>query len=389
MSDLATTKRKPEAGRAESAAAPPVPAAAAFRVLVVDDDPDMAAFLVHLLVREGMSAETAPDGEAALARICAAAPDLILLDVMLPGADGFMVCERLKADPASAMIPIVLVTALEDQQSRVRGIRAGADDFLSKPVRREELIARVKTLRRLHETRRELEARRLGAEIQHKETLRKAFARYVSPRLAERIISDLAEDGTPFRRDAQRVSVVALFADLRGFTRLTETTHVDELVDMLNEYFQVITEAAYRHEGTIFSMAGDSLLVGFNVPFPQPDAAQRACRAAQEMVAGFAPVLATWTAHGGASTGVGIGVASGEAILGNVGSQHYMSHTIIGDAVNTAARLMQIAQPGELLISRPVYEAARAILPPGQVSSRGELALRGKAGAIEVYSVRL
>ena len=245
--------------------------ATAFRVLVVDDDPDMAAFLARLLMCEGMAAETVGDAEAAFASVAALPPDMILLDVMLPGADGFTLCERLKSAQASAMIPIVLVTALEDQESRVRGIRAGADDFLSKPVRREELIARVKTLRRLHETRRELEARRLSAEIQHKETLRKAFARYVSPRLAETIIADLAEDGTPFRREAQRVSVVALFADLRGFTRLTESTQVHEVVGMLNEYFHVITDAAYRHEGTIFGIAGDSLLVGFNVPFAQAD----------------------------------------------------------------------------------------------------------------------
>ena len=87
---------------------------------------------------------------------------------------------------------MVLVTALEDQDSRVRGIEAGADDFLSKPVRREELIARVKTLRRLHETRKELEGRRLAAEVQHKEAIRKAFARYISPRLAERVLRDSA-----------------------------------------------------------------------------------------------------------------------------------------------------------------------------------------------------
>ena len=267
----------------------------AFRVLVVDDDPDMAAFLARLLTREGMAAETIGDGEAAFARIAALPPDMILLDVMLPGADGFTLCERLKSAPATAMIPIVLVTALEDQESRVRGIRAGADDFLSKPVHREELVARVKTLRRLHETRRELEARRLAAEIQHKETLRKAFSRYVSPRLADTIIADLAEDGTPFRREPQRVSVVALFADLRGFTRLTETTRVDEVVGMLNEYFQCITDAAYRHEGTIFNMAGDSLLVGFNVPF-RAGGRGRACLAHRvDMVARFAPVLAAWT----------------------------------------------------------------------------------------------
>ncbi|MGQ0546845.1 MAG: adenylate/guanylate cyclase domain-containing protein [Betaproteobacteria bacterium] len=367
----------------------PRAAQTAFRVLVVDDDPDMAAFLARLLTLVGMAAETVADAEAALARVAAAPPDLILLDVMLPGTDGFTVCERLKADAASAMIPIVLVTALEDQESRVRGIRAGADDFLSKPVRREELIARVKTLRRLHETRRELEARRLAAEVQHKETLRKAFARYVSPRLAERIIADLAEDGTPFRGEPQRVSVVALFADLRGFTRLTESTRVDEVVGMLNEYFQVVTEAAYRHEGTIFGIAGDSLLVGFNVPFAQADAAARACRAAQDMVAGFAPVLASWTARGGAATGVGIGIASGEAILGNIGSPHYMSHTIIGDAVNTAARLMQMARGGEMLLARPVYDAVRGLLEPQRVRFKGEVALRGRAGTVEVYSVTL
>lgn len=361
-------------------------AGAAFRVLVVDDDPDMATFLARLLAREGMTPETAGDAESALARVAASAPDLVLLDVMLPGADGFAACEKLKGDPATAMIPVVLVTALEDQESRVRGIRAGADDFLSKPVRREELIARVNTLRRLHETRRELEARRLAAEIQHKETLRKAFARYVSPRLAETIIADLEADGTPFRREPERVSVVALFADLRGFTRLTEATRVDEVVGMLNEYFQVLTEAAYRHEGTIFGMAGDSLLVGFNVPFPQADAAERAWRTAKEMVEGFAPVLARWTARGGQSTGIGLGVASGEAILGNVGSAHYMSHTIIGDAVNTAARLMQMAQPGELLLARPVYEAVRGMV---SARSKGEVALRGRSGTIEVYSVSL
>ncbi len=365
------------------------PAQAAFRVLVVDDDPDMAVFLARLLEGEGMVADTVFDGDAAMVYVMATPPDLVLLDVLMPGVDGFEICERLKADTASAMIPIVLVTALEDQESRVRGIRAGADDFLSKPVRREELIARVKTLRRLHATRRELEARRLAAEVQRKEALRRAFSRYISPRLADRIISELDEDGAPFRRGAQRVSVVALFADLRGFTRLTESTRVDEVVALLNEYFSVITDAAYRHDGTIFSMAGDSLLVGFNVPFPQPDAAARAWRTAHDMVASFAAVLARWTASGGVPTGLGIGIASGEAILGNIGSPHYMSHTIIGDAVNTAARLVQAAQAGEILVSGVVYESVRAMVPAGAAQTQRDMALRGKAGETSIYSIRL
>jgi class 3 adenylate cyclase len=360
-----------------------------FRVLVVDDDPDMAALLARLLKKEGMAVETVYDGDSALVNAMSSAPDLILLDVMLPGLSGFEVCERLKSDEATALIPIVLVTALEDTQSRVKGIEAGCDDFISKPIKSEELIARVKTLRRLHETRRELEARRLAAEYQRKETIRKAFLRYVSPRLAERIIGGLGEEDGPFQSHAQRINVVAMFADLRGFTRLTESVDVDKVVGMLNEYFAVTTEAAYRQEGTIFSISGDCLLVGFNVPFPQPDATVRAYRAAKDMIRSFAPVLANWTGRGGVSTGMGIGIASGEAIIGNIGSPHHMSYTIIGDAVNTAARLMQMARASEVLVSGPVYEEIRGLVQPATVASRGDVALRGKSEATTVYSIEL
>jgi class 3 adenylate cyclase len=362
-------------------------AQSAFRVLIVDDDPDMVAFLGRLLSREGLKVDAEYDGQAALAHIAASPPDLVLLDVVMPGVSGFEVCQRLKADPATALIPVVLVTALEDHASRVRGIDIGADDFLSKPVNREELIARVKNLRRLHQTRRELEGRRLATEIGRKEAIRKTFSRYISPRLADRIIAESGE--APFESEAQRINVVALFADLRGFTRLTETLEVGDVVAMLNEYFAVITDAAYRHEGTIFSMAGDCLLVGFNVPFAQPDAALRAWRTAQEMIAGFSPVLASWTQRGGMSTGVGIGIAAGEAIIGNIGSPHHMSYTIIGDAVNTAARLMQMAKASELLVSAKTYEAIREEVPQSCVEARGDVALRGRSGATAVYSIRL
>jgi class 3 adenylate cyclase len=365
------------------------PAQTAFRVLIVEDDPDMAAFLARLLSNEGMAAQTLHEGKEALRSVMQTPPDLLLLDVMLPDLDGFQICQRLKAHPGTAMVPIVLITALDDPQSRVRGIEAGADDFLSKPVRREELLARVKTLRRLHETRRELESRRLAAEMQRKEALHKAFARYVSPRLAERIMSELDD---PFRGEAHRLDVVALFADLRGFTRLAETTAVDRVVGMLNEYFAALTEAAYRHEGTIFNMAGDSLLVGFNVPFAQPDGAARAWRTARDMVASVDPLLERWSGQiesGDSPAGVGIGVASGEVILGDIGSPHYMSHTIIGDAVNIAARLVSMAQPRELLVSGPVWEALRGTVPEASTESRGNLALRGKTEAVPVYSIRL
>jgi class 3 adenylate cyclase len=365
-----------------------LPVQSAFRVLVVDDDVDMAAFLGKIIAHEGLAADKVHDGAAALAAVAAAVPDLVLLDVMLPGMSGFEVCRQLKSDPLTALIPVVLVTALEDHASRVRGIEAGADDFLRKPVEPEELIARVKTLRRLHETRRELEAGRLAAELEHKDAIHKALSRYVSPRLTDRIVG-AASGAAPFKAQAERADVVALFADLRGFTRITETVGVHTVVDMLNEYFSVLTEAAYQHEGTIFNMAGDSLLVGFNVPFAQADAPQRAWRTAMDMVSRFAPVSAEWRARHGVSTGVGIGLCRGEVIIGNVGSPHFMSYTIIGDTVNTAARLMQIARSDEVLLEAALYDAIRPLLPAGRVQARGDVALRGKTEAVRVYSVRL
>ncbi|HEY9532439.1 MAG TPA: response regulator [Burkholderiales bacterium] len=372
-----------------AAAASRAPAQSAFRVLVVDDDPDMTRFLCLLLGNEGMAVETASDGESAMRSIVASPPEMVLLDVLLPGRGGFEICARLKSDPATALIPVILITALEDRESRVRGIKAGADDFLSKPVRREELLARVQTLRRLHETRRELEARRLAAEVQRKEAIRKAFSRYVSPRLAERIIGSLGSEDAPFREPAQRTDVVVLFADLRGFTSITESIEVHHVVHMLNEYFAVLTEAAYQHEGTIFNMAGDSLLVGFNVPLPQPDAAERALRAAIDMIARFAPVAAAWRRRHGIATGVGIGMCLGEAIIGNVGSPHYMSYTVVGDPVNTAARLTAMAQADEVLVSGTLFDALRSLVSGRRVEPRGDVALRGKSEPVPVYAIRL
>ena len=358
-----------------------------FRVLVVDDDADMVAYLAMILRKEGFDITTALNGNAVLSMVGASPPDLVLLDVMMSGLGGFEICRRLKSNESTALIPVVLVTALEDTKSRVQGIEAGADDFISKPVKREELIARVKTLCRLQETRKELENRRLAAEVQRKQAVRKAFSRYISPRLAERI-ADAGEQGSPFQGSAQRTDLVALFADLRGFTRLTEKTEVVSVVGMLNEYFGVLTDAVYQRDGTIFNMAGDSLLVGFGVPFPQADAAERAWLTALDMVRRFAPLASTWQKRHGLVLGVGIGICAGEAIIGNIGSEHYANYTIIGNPVNTAARLMQLAAAGEVLLCGPVYERIRPLLSGHAVEARGDVTLRGRSEPIPVYAVQ-
>jgi class 3 adenylate cyclase len=294
-----------------------------------------------------------------------------------------------KGREATALVPVVLVTGLEDRDSRVRGIEAGADDFLSKPVHREELVARVKTLRRLHETRKELEGRRLAAEIQHQEALRKAFARYISPRLAERILRAGPEGGEVFRDLSDRAAVVALFADLRGFTRLSESVPVSRIVPMLNEFFSALTAAVYDHEGTVFSMAGDSLLVGFNVPVPQADAAERALATGRAMIQRFAPIALRWAREFGLQVGIGVGIEAGEVVVGNVGAPTFTSYTIIGDPVNVAARLMQRAAPNQILIGPRVALSLRSVIGEGTALERSSVSLKGKAEPVEVISLRV
>ena len=360
-----------------------------FRVLVVDDDPDMASYLAHILKQHGLQAETVGDGKAALEKIVAEPPDLILLDVLMPGLNGFELCRQLKTNEATALMPIVLVTALEDQDSRVRGIDAGADDFLSKPVRREELLARVMTLRRLHETRKELERRRLAAEIQKKEAIRAAFSRYISPQLAERVLRESGDGEGLFRNLSDRAAVVALFADLRGFTRLSDTVAVSSIVPMLNEFFSELTAAAHEHEGTVFSMAGDSLLVGFNVPMPQTDATERAVATGRAMIQRFAPIARRWKSEHGLAVGIGVGIESGEVVVGNVGAPTFMSYTIIGDAVNVAARLMQMAGVDEILIGPRAALLLRSLLGRSTPVDRRLVTIKGKSEPVEVVSLRV
>jgi class 3 adenylate cyclase len=340
-------------------------------VMMVDDDPLVVeltqAFLHDAGFRRFVSTS---DASGAVAMLLRELPDVLLLDLNMPRVSGFEVLAAARHDPVLKYIPVIVLTSADDAEAKLKALDLGASDFLRKPVDPSELALRVRNT--------------LAAKA-HREAIRKAFTRYLSPSLAEGIINETAE---PFSSPPKRAQMVALFADLRGFTRMTESLAVEQVVDMLNEYFTVLTDAAYENEGTIFNMAGDSLLVGFNVPFLQVDAAARAWRTAAAMLSRFGSVAMAWRARHGISAGVGIGICQGQVIIGNVGSQHYMNYTVIGNTVNTAARLREMALMGEVLVSGEFYESIRALVPESQVEARGEVALRGKAATVRVYSIR-
>ncbi|HYM41525.1 MAG TPA: adenylate/guanylate cyclase domain-containing protein [Steroidobacteraceae bacterium] len=258
----------------------------------------------------------------------------------------------------------------------------------------EPLRARIEALLRAGSVRRKKAAAKLEEEIrQREEILRQTFRRYVSPRLADKILEDAQLRDTlltPAAAPADaRAHAVVLFADLRGFTGIAERLDPQHIVPLLNEFFSLLTEITFRHEGTVFHMAGDCLMLGFGVPLEQSDSAERAVRAAREMLASFAELSRSWRERYSVEAGLGIGINEGDVVAGNVGSASYMNYTIIGDTVNIAARLCQRARAGEMLFSSSLKRSLDAhgldigatALPPLQV--------RGRSNPIDIFCVPL
>lgn len=179
-----------------------------------------------------------------------------------------------------------------------------------------------------------------------------------------------------------------MFADMRGFTRMAERLQPPQVFELLNEFFEVLTTIAARHQGTVFNMAGDCLMVGFGVPVAQPDGGIRALRAAREMLGNFAQVAQQWRERLGVDTGLGIGINEGDVVAGDIGSNGYLNYTLIGDTVNIAARLSQRARAGEVLFSN----ALKLALDPAEAEDLPVLALpplilRGRSNPIDIFCV--
>jgi adenylate cyclase len=359
------------------------------KVLVVDDTPHNVKLLADLLGVKGYAVATAASGEEALAKVAAEPPDLILLDVMMPGLSGYDVCRKLRADPQTALLPVVLVTSLDPQGERVKGIEAGADDFLPKPINQAELFARVRSLLRVKslqdEVRRQadvlkewnltLEERvaEQVAQLQGMDQLKRFF----SPGVADAILSSGGRSIlTPHRRE-----ICYVFVDLRGFTAFTDSAEPEEVESVLRTYHATMGALVAEHAGTVDRFAGDGILIFFNDPLPVPDAAKRATTMALQMQEQFRPLRAKWSKLG-YELDLGIGIAQGFATLGAFGYEGRVDYTAIGSVVNLAQRLCNKASAGEILIDRKVRAA---LDDSATVESRGPLALKGFAQPVPVF----
>ena len=340
------------------------------RVLVVDDVYESRRLLADVVIALGEEPIEATNGPEALARAQDSHPDLIVLDVSMPGMSGFEVVERLKQDPATAAIPVLMLTALADVEHRVMGLKLGADDYLTKPFNPRELMARISARLRQKEAADSLR--------EQQQTIRATFERYLAPAVVEQLLADPSQVALGGR--LQEVTV--LFSDLEGFTGLSERTPPERLLAVLNAYHTHQVGIIRDWGGTVDKFVGDGLITLYNTPLPRPDHALMAVRTAlaiRESLAAFHPQFAP--EH---RLPFNFGIHTGMAVVGNVGAPDLMNFTAVGDTVNIAARLQDESSGGQILISQATFEQL-----DGRAEARpiGLRQVKGRVGGILTYEV--
>jgi adenylate cyclase len=362
------------------------------RILVVDDTPQNVRLLEQLLKASGYEPVSALSGPEALEKLAATQPDLVLLDVVMPNMSGYEVCRAIRANVATALLPVVMVTALDPSEERLKGIEAGADDFLSKPINQPELLARVKSLlrvrtlhgkvedqaRQLAEWNAKLEER-VAEQVEQLDRLAR-LRRFLSPKVADLIVAGNLDDPLA----THRREVVVTFADLRGFTAFTETADPEDVFAVLHAYHGELGRLIAKHEGTVEHFAGDGVMIIFNDPQPLENPALNAVMMALDVRDAVEGLSLEWRKRG-YRLECGLGIAQGFATIGTIGFEGRFDYGTIGTVTNLAARLCGEAKPGQILISQRAYGNVEKLV---DVEPAAELVLKGFSKPMAAYSVK-
>jgi two-component system sensor histidine kinase ChiS len=318
-------------------------------ILVVDDQPQNVELLEAHLVPQGYEIVKAASGKEALGKLTGEQIDLILLDVMMPGMDGFEVTRRVRQDDTHRLLPIILVTSLRETEDRVKGIEAGCDDFISKPVDKVELLARIRSLLKvkayndlLSNYRKELESevskrteelKKLTVALTESNTSMKRF-------VPEQFLRQLGKSSIEQVKlgDHAAMNMVVMFADIREFSALSEKMTPEETFAFINQYLARLGPPVRKHGGFIDKYIGDGIMALF------PAAPEDAVRCAIEMHSRLGYFNAQRVVAGAPAIRIGIGLHEGRLMLGTIGELERMDGTVISDTVNTASRIEGISK---------------------------------------------
>ena len=342
------------------------------KILIVDDEPFNVDYLEQELEDLGYTTVSARNGREALEKVASEAPDLILLDVMMPIMDGFTVCRILKGDDETRLIPIVIMTALDSIDDRITGIEAGADDFLTKPVNQQELLARIQTTLRLKHT--------VDRKMHELRRAKDHFAKFV-PEAVKRLVAANPEAPELAKRERD---VSVLFLDISGYARLSEQLPTDVLNRLVERYFSTFLDRIHEAGGDINETDGDGFMAIFQ------DTAVRA-HPLIAVDAALSLLVATETLNRANSTqplSIHMGLNSGLALVGSTRFEGVRgtrwTFTASGPMTNLAARLASAAEAGQLLIGP---ETARRVGDGYRVQRLGPKRLKNLEEAVEIYRV--
>ena len=342
------------------------------RILIVDDEPFNVDYLQQELEDHGYATAIARNGVEALDKVAADAPDLILLDVMMPLMDGLTVCRILKGADSTRLIPIVIMTALDGLEDRIKGVEAGADDFLTKPVNHRELMARIQTALRLKAT--------VDRKISELSRIKDHFAKFV-PEAVKRLVLANPEAPRLAKRDRD---VSVLFLDITGYADMSERLSPGALNVLIERYFSTFLDCIHEGGGDINETAGD----GFMAIFQDADVQAHACRAADTALLLLSAANRVDPEGAEDPLSIHIGINSGMALVGSTRFEGLRgtrwTFTASGHVTNLAARLAAAATPGQILAGP---ETVRRIGDRYRLDRLGRKRLKNLAEAVELYQI--
>jgi adenylate cyclase len=349
-------------------------------LLVVDDNEINRDVLSRRLVQRGYCVAVAADGRQALQMLMSQPFDLVLLDIMMPGMSGFELLTILRERHSAAELPVIMATASDQSSDIVAALTLGANDYVTKPLDFPVVLARIRTQLSLKRAIQEIH--RLAEQLELRNRfIRTTFGRY----LADEVVTSLLDSPEGLKLGGERREVTILMADLRGFTSLSGWLAPEQVVVILNRYLGTMVDIIMRHQGTIDAFIGDAIFVIFGAPLWMDDHPQRAVACAVAMQLAMSSVNAQNRSEGLPEVEMGIGLNTGEVVVGNIGSHKRAKYGLVGSHVNLTARIESYTVGGQILISEATRHAVGSdVIVDAQVAVEA----KGIEQPITLYDVR-